>query len=155
MKKLLPIIIAIIIVGGGAFYGGMKYAQSKSSQGLTQGGLEDMRNLSAEERQARFEQMGLAGMIGTRGARSGDETGSGFVNGEIISKDESSVTIKIQDGGSRIVFYSDSAEVSKFTSGTPDDLEIGKSVTVNGKVNEDGSITAQSIQLRLEINPLQ
>ncbi len=154
MKKLLPIIIAIIIIGGGAFYGGMKYAQSNSpaggAQGFNQGDFEELRNLSAEERQERFEQTGSAGMIAMRGTRSGDGTGSDFANGEIISKDESSITIKLPDGGSKIVFYSDSTEVGKFTNGTSDDLEIGKSVMVNGEANEDGSVTAQSIQLRPE-----
>lgn len=156
MKKLLPIIIAIIIIGGGAFYGGMKYAQSKSPQGFTQGDIEDMRNLSPEERQQRFQQMGSAGIIaGMRGARTGDGTGSGFADGEIISKDETSITVELPDGGSKIVFYSDSTEINKFTSGTSDDFEIGKSVMVNGEANEDGSVTAQSIQLRPEIAPSQ
>jgi len=161
MKKLLPIIIAIIIIGGGAFYGGMKYAQSdcdspvSAPQGFSQSDFEESRNLSSEERQERFEQMGSAGMIGIRGTRSGDEAGSGFANGEIISKDESSITVELPDGGSKIVFYSDSTEIGKFTSGTSDDLEIGKSVTINGEANEDGSVTAQSIQLRPEISPVE
>ena len=155
MKKLLPIIITLVIIGAGAFYGGMKYAQSKSTQGFTQGDFQNLSNLSPEERQQRFQQIGSAGMLGMRGARTGDETVSGLANGEIISKDESSITIKLPDGGSKIVFYSGSTEVGKFTSGSPDDLEIGKSVTINGKANEDGSITAQSIQLRPEINLVQ
>jgi len=155
MKKILPIIIIIIIIGAGAFYGGMKYSQSKTLQGFAQGNFQNLSNLSPEERQQRFQQMGSAGMIGMRGARSGDGTGSGFANGEIISKDESSITVKLPDGGSNIVFYSESTEVSKFTGGTLDDLEIGKSVIVNGEVSEDGSITAQSIQLRPEIIPSQ
>jgi len=90
MKKILPIIITIIIIGAGAFYGGMKYSQSKTPQGSVQGNFQNLSNLSPEERQQRFQQMGSAGMIGMRGARSGDGTGSSFANGEIISKDESS-----------------------------------------------------------------
>lgn len=159
MKKLLPIIIAIIIIGGGVFYSGMKYAQNNSPAGgpqeFARGNFEEFRNLSSQERQERFEQMSSAGMIGMRGTRSGSGTGSSFTNGEIISKDESSITVKLPDSGSKIVFYSDSTEVGKFTSGSSDDFEIGKSVMVNGKANEDGSITAQSIQIRPEINPAQ
>jgi len=155
MKQILPIIIALVIISGGAFYGGMKYAQSKSPQGFAQGNFQDLRNLSPEERQQRFQQAGAAGMIGLSGGRSGNGTDSGFVAGEVISKDDTSITVKLQDGGSKIIFYSDSAEISKFVSGNATDLEIGKSVVINGKANEDGSVTAQSIQIRPEMNSVQ
>lgn len=139
MKKVLPIIIAFIIIGGGSFYGGMKYTQSKSSQGSAQGNFQELRKLSPEERQQSLQGMGV-------------RTGSGLATGEIVSKDGQSITIKLRDGGSKIVFYSDNTKVSKFVSGSSDDLEIGKSVTINGTANDDGSITAQSIQLRSNIN---
>lgn len=139
IKKLIPFILVAIIVGGGAFFGGMKYGGSKKSVG---GNFPGMNNLSAEERQQRFQQMG-----GT--ARNGSgQGGGGSVNGEILSKDEKSITVKIRDGGSKIVFFADTTEIGKFTSGAESDLEIGKSVSVIGKVNSDGSVTAQSIQIR-------
>ncbi|KPJ55906.1 hypothetical protein AMJ49_06150 [Parcubacteria bacterium DG_74_2] len=145
-KKILPIIIAFIIISGGAFYGGMKYTQSKSLQGFGQSDFQELRNLSPEERQQRLQQMGTAGMdLGV--GRIGNRKGSGFVAGEVISKDEESITVKLQDGGSRIIFYSDSTEVSKFIDGNAEDIEIGKSVTISGETNEDGSITAKTIQL--------
>ncbi len=139
MKKTLLIIFAIaILVGSGAFYGGMKYGESKASGG-------NFRNLSPEERQARLQQLGgAAGAGGQRGAQAN----GGFATGEILSKDDKSITIKLRDGGSKIIFFSDTTEVGKFVSGTPSDLEVGKTITINGKANQDGSITAQSIQLR-------
>lgn len=73
-----------------------------------------------------------------------------FVNGEILSKDDKSVTVKLINGGSRVILFSDSTEVGKFTSGSVGDLEVGKSIIVNGKTNQDGSLTAQSIQIRPE-----
>jgi len=146
MKKLLPIIIVLaVVVGGVAFYGGMKYAQSKSSRQFGQGNFPDFNNLSAEERQQRMQQMGAG-----NGFRNGTSTAN-FASGEIISKDDKSITVKLRDGGSKIIFYSDTTEVSKFIEGTSGDLEIGKTVTVNGTANQDGSITAQSIQLRPEM----
>jgi len=126
MKKVLPIVIALIIIGGGAFYGGMKYTQSKATQ--------------------KFQKMGTAGM-GFGAGRIRNRTNSDFASGEIISKDDRSITIKLQDGGSKIIFYSDNAEVGKFVIGTANDLKIGESVTVKGTANDDGSITAESIQL--------
>lgn len=125
MKKILPIVIILIVVGAGTFFAGMKYGQSKTPQ-----------------RQG-FQQTGAAG-VGFRNNRDS----AGFTSGEIVAKDDQSVTIKLQNGGSKIIFYSDSTEISKFTSGTSSDLEVGKTIMVNGKTNDDGSITAQTIQLR-------
>lgn len=152
MKKLIAIFFALILATGCcAFYGGMRYGESKTSQGFAKNGFEELRDLSPEERQQRLQELGSnTGVF--RSERMGARPGSGFAAGEIISKNNESITIKLQDGGSRIVFYSDSAEIGKFTTGTSDDLEIGKSVTINGTANNDGSITAQSIQLRPEIS---
>ena len=130
MKKIIPIIvILILVVGGGAFYGGMKYGQSKipSRQAL--------QNLSPEQRQQLLQ------------GRTGGGTGANFLNGEFISRDEKSLTLKMQDGGSKIVFFSDSTKISKTTEGSINDVEVGKTLSVGGKQNSDGSFTAETIQL--------
>jgi cytochrome c biogenesis protein ResB len=140
MKKIISIILVIIVGGllaGGAFYGGMIYGKNKTTQGISQ------------ERQQRFQQMG-ASASGAMGGRSGNQAGNNFATGQIISKDDKSITIKLQDGGSKIIFFSDTTGVSKFTTGSSSDLEVGKTVMITGKTNQDGSITAQSIQLRPE-----
>ncbi|MFH1990450.1 MAG: hypothetical protein ABIJ19_01165 [Patescibacteria group bacterium] len=137
MNKLITIVIAVaVVVGGGAFYGGMKYAQSKAPQGrLSQADFQNLQNLSG----------------GFREGRTGGQAGGGFTSGEIIAKDDKSVTVKLQDGGSKIVFLSDSTEITKSASGNINDLEIGKGISVNGTTNSDGSVTAQTIQLRTQI----
>ncbi|OIO07392.1 hypothetical protein CO115_00755 [Candidatus Falkowbacteria bacterium CG_4_9_14_3_um_filter_36_9] len=61
----------------------------------------------------------------------------------------------MRDGGSKIVFLSDSTSIGKTTDGTVADLEAGKQVTINGKDNSDGSVTAQSIQIRPNLPPQQ
>ncbi len=118
-----------VLVGGGAFYGGMRYAEAKSTS----------------QRQQRFDQNGANIGGGFRGQGG---TGGGFVSGDIISKDNQSITIKTRDGSSKIVFFSDTTEVSKFVAGTSTDLAVGKTVTVMGKSNSDGSVTATSVQIR-------
>ena len=133
MKKLLLIIIAIIIVGGGAFYGGMKYGQNKSS--LSDFSRQNFQDLSPEQRQQLSQK------------KLGDREGLNLLNGEVIDKDEQSLTLKISDGGSKIVFFSDSTKVSKTTDGLINDIEIGKKITVSGEQNSDGIYTAEIIQL--------
>ena len=150
MNKLIVSVIAVaVVVGGGAFFGGMKYAESKSPRG--QFSRADFQNLSPEERQQRFgaNAGGAFGgdHAGGGGFRGGERRG-GFTAGEILSKDDKSVTVKLQDGGSRIIFLSDSTQISKSTSGTLSDLAVGESIMVTGTANSDGSVTAQTIQLR-------
>jgi cytochrome c biogenesis protein ResB len=135
-KTFLSIIVIAVAVGSGAFYGGMKYAENKVQSG----------------RQQRIQQFGGAG-TGFRNGESGNRIAGGFASGEILSKDDISIAIKMRDGGSKIIFYSDSTEVDKFVNGVTSDLEIGKNVSVIGSENSDGSITAQAIQLRSFLDP--
>ena len=151
MNKLIVIVIATaVVVGGGAFFGGMKYAESKSLRGrVSQADFQNLQNLSPEERQQRLQELGANAGAGFRGgAGGGQRGGGGFTAGEIIARDDKSVAVKLQDGGSKIVFLSDSTEITKSAAGTFNDLEIGNNITVNGTANSDGSVTAQTIQLR-------
>jgi len=76
-------------------------------------------------------------------------------NGEIISIDDVSLTIKLREGGSKIVFYSaSSTPVVQSVIKSPEDLKIGENVLINGKNNTDGSIVAQSIQIQAATSSL-
>ncbi len=151
MKKILPvIIIAIILTGTGAFFGGFKYADSKNAGALfPREGAPNFAGMTSTERQQRMTQGGLAGSRMSDGNQS-----KGIIGGEIIAKDDQSITIKLHDGGSKIVFFSDSAEISKFEKGSAGDLQTGKIVMIGGKTNGDGSVTAQTIQINPEM-PVQ
>ena len=154
MNKLITTIIVVaVIVGSGAFYGGMKYTESKSPRdGFSRG---DFQNLSLKERQQRFQAIGGAN-VGS--AFSGDhEGGSGFgsrtggsqpISGEIISQSDGSLTIKLSDGSTKIIFVTDSTQITKSVNGAMDDLATGEQVFVAGTENPDGSYTAQTVQLR-------
>ncbi|MFH1129654.1 MAG: hypothetical protein V1686_02880 [Patescibacteria group bacterium] len=132
MKKVLPLIIIGVIVIGLVFFVGFKIGGKKSTT---------------------FGKNGpgtfTAGDIVNGGMRSRN-SGANFVNGEIISKDDTSITVKSRDGGSKIIFYSDVTEISKFISGVASDLGVGKTIMITGTTNSDGSITAKTIQLRPE-----
>ena len=143
MKKHLIIAgVVVAVVAVAAFYGGMQYAKSKTvSQGFQRGG-----NLSgAGDRQQRRTQG--SGMSKGENAPGGF-AGGDFIAGEIISKDDTSVTVKTRDGGSRIIYFSDTTAIGKAEKGVGSDLATGQQVTVGGKSNDDGSFAAQNIQIR-------
>ncbi|MDO8436093.1 MAG: DUF5666 domain-containing protein [bacterium] len=141
MKKIIPITIALVVVGGGAFYGGMIYGQNRSP--LSNFSRQNLQNLTPEQRQQLFQ-----GNIGGGSGGSGRGSGSGFLNGEVLDKDEKSLTLKMSDSGSKIVFFSSSTQISKTTDGAINDIEVGKQITVSGNQNSDGSYTAKMIQLK-------
>ena len=140
MKKILPIVIAIVVlVAACSFYSGMKYQSSKK---ISPGQLA---NFSGADRQ----QMGAGARLGSVG-----KSNVGFINGEILSADDQSVTVKLRDGGSKTIFYSASTSIGKMATGTPADLSVGTSVMATGKTGTDGSLTAETIQIRSGAEPI-
>lgn len=126
-QTIIGVLVVVAVVGVGAFYGGMTYANSQSpAQG---------------NRQFTAQFNGNGGMRGNRGAGN-------LTAGEILSKDASSITIKMPDGSTRIALVSTSTRVTKSTDGSLGDLSTGTNVVVIGSANADGSLTAQSIQIR-------
>jgi hypothetical protein len=137
MKKILPIIIVVaIVVGGGAFFAGYK-----TGQGGSVASRNGAPNISGD----------MQGGVPS-GSGMGIKNGGGMTSGEILSKDDNSITIKLNNGGSKIIFYSEVTEISKTIDGIVDDLEIGKTVMISGTTNQDGSITAKTVQLRSVVN---
>jgi len=132
-KNLILILIALIIIGAGGFLGGMKYGESQA-----------LKNLTPEKMREIFQQRGQTFQRGQvfQGQRQG------FLSGQVISKDERSLTIKLPDGSTKIVFISQSTQISKSTEGSIEDIEIGKEISVTGTQNTDGSLTARRIQIQ-------
>ena len=94
---------------------------------------------------------GLAGAAsGTRGGFGGTRGagGGGFVAGTITANDGTSLTVQLPNGNSENVFYSSSTQVIKPSPATVGDLTPGTTVMIGGAANPDGSVTAQSIQIR-------
>lgn len=134
-KKIVLGVVVCLAIAGLSFWGGMKYENTKSSS-------DKMANRSPGE--FNFNQNGASRMgQNTRGGMGG-----GLVSGEVISMDDKSMTIKLRDGGSKIVFFSPSSKVEKTVDGVIADVAIGKSVMITGTANPDGSVSATSIQMR-------
>ena len=107
------------------FLGGMKYQSSKIPTGFNRQG----------------------GQFGGTGANRGMTGGNRPIYGDIISADANSITVKLQDGSSKIAILSSTTQINKAAQGTVADLQPGQTVAVIGQTNTDGSITAQNIQL--------
>lgn len=135
-KNLIITVIVIVVVGIGAFFGGIKYQQSKGNSFSNfpgQGGQFKQRVV--------FDQ-------NQRGQRMGQNFTP--VRGNISSVDNNTITVKLQDGSSKIVVLSDSTTYMKESSAAKSDLKTGDTVAVVGNTNSDGTVTAQNVQ----INPI-
>lgn len=139
-----------ILVAGGAFYGGIQYGVNKT-KAIQMAGRGNFVGGGNNQQHPGFQGT-PNGQNGQGGGQMRQQRmgGGGFVGGEITSKDDKSLTIKSQDGSSKIVFFSDSTKIGKTTDGSLSDLATGQQVMVNGQSNADGSIAAQNIQIRPE-----
>ncbi len=140
-NKLVSIIaISIIVVAGAFFYGGMKYAQAKGKNTMRSGNFRSQNGMG----------------VRPDGAMMRSGANGGFTSGEVIAKDATSMTVKLQDGGSKIILFTATTPVMKSIAGTSEDIAIGKNVMITGKVNADGSVSAEQIQLRdTPVQPLK
>lgn len=129
-KIVLGAVAVAVVIAGAAFWVGISYGKSAAP--------------------ARGQFGGAGGTFarpgGMMGGRSG--TGGGFTAGQILSKDASSITVKMQNGNTAIVLIGSSTEVVKSVTGSAADLSVGENVVVTGTQNSDGSVTAQSVQIR-------
>lgn len=148
-SNILSIFIVVLLaVGGGMFLAGMKYQDSRGTSvaAATQapGGARNGNMQGPPGMQGGSGNMqGPPNMQGGSGNMPG-----GFASGEVVSKDNKSITIKLQDGSSKTIYFSDSTTVSITDAGSVSDLKAGQTVTVIGSNSSNGNVTAQSIQIR-------
>lgn len=123
---IISVAISAIVFGGVGYYVGKGSASSSS-----------MRMPGA--------QMGNGAMRGgfARGGANG-----GVISGDIVSADDSSLTVKTRDGGSRVVLLTSGTKVAKQVDGVKSDVKQGVSVMIIGTQNSDGSVTAETVQIR-------
>jgi preprotein translocase subunit YajC len=120
-NTIFYLFIAVISLGIG-FYGGVLYQKN--------------------QQQARFSQF-----ANLRQGQNRLPSGMRPISGEIIKKDEDSLTVKLRDGSTKIVFLTEKTTISKSTTGSKEDLQEKINVFILGQQNSDGSITAENIQI--------
>lgn len=133
MQKQFPILYTIILcgsIGVAAFVGGTLYQKNQTPR----------------------QMMGAFGnrQPGTAGT-SLRQNGMGMrpVAGEIISVDETGVTLKLADGSTKIVLIADSINITKANPASRSALIVGEKLNVFGTQNTDGTIKAQSVSVGL------
>ena len=127
-NTIIVVLLVVIIVGAGGFFAGVKYQQGKQP--------------SRTDFQSRLgmRQQNLPAGVQQR-------MGAGTVRGEIISRDKTSITVKLPDDSSKIILISENTEINKVDEASVDDLGTGEQIAVFGQENPDGSVTANSIQI--------
>ncbi|MCR4326610.1 MAG: hypothetical protein NUV52_03070 [Candidatus Roizmanbacteria bacterium] len=132
MKPMLLLVGAVIILSLG-FLGGTVYQKNQQPSG------------SLGRRSSNFQSNGVA--------PSNEESvppiqqGAGPVSGSVISKDQTTVTIQLSDGSTKIIVYSDDTQINKLSAGTLADVQTGEKITVMGSTNTDGTVTARTISI--------
>ena len=142
-QMMMGLLIAVV-VGGSAFFAGMQYQKSQTSplpQGFGAGQMMGNRTGTG---------MGGAGM-GTGTTRTGAQgsrmMGNGAIVGEILSLDDGSLTVKSQDGSSKIILLNEKTTYNTASSAEKSDVQVGSTISAFGTTNADGSVTAVGIQL--------
>ena len=140
-NNLYALVVGLILIVA-SFWGGYKYAGGSDCSIL--------KPLSAEEK----SQLGKTiTAMKSNGTAVSDVPQ--IIGGKIIETDNSSITISLPQGGSSIVFLASTTAVVKSSVGTFKDLSAGKSVTVVGTKNPEGSFSARAIQLNPDTDKIQ
>jgi type II secretory pathway pseudopilin PulG len=132
MKSIKPlyVIILVIVFAAAAFYGGMQYQKNQTRASFASGANGQ-----------------FARRFGQGGGGQGGPGANGMmpVRGQVVNSNSNSVTVKLNDGSSKIVNLTGQTTISKTTTGSASDLKSGQDVTAIGTTNSDGSITAQTV----------
>ena len=147
MNKTLKIILGVIVVlaiAGASFYGGTVYGESQAADSVTAApagfpaGAIPFDGQPGDFQGRRAQGQGEAG---------GFAAPAGMTFGEIESIDGNTLTLTTQAGGAMTVLVTDTTLIEKNASVAVSDLVAGDTVIVSGSDNDDGSITARSVQV--------
>jgi len=135
MSSKIYIFLAITLMVGVivGFFGGKRYQMSKSP------------NFNRGNQQREMIQGRGMGNTGARmPVRPGDNQS---ITGEITAIDNSSITLKAKDGGSKILILSNQTKITKFQPVDKDALTTGDQLTAFGNIKSDGTVDTISISL--------
>lgn len=132
MNKTASISIVLIIAALGlGFFGGMEYQMHKTrtfsfgSANFTGGGrFRQVFNGSGQDKQNFIP-----------------------LRGQVVSTDNNTLTLKLTDGSTKLVILSGSTVFQKMSTASAADLKKGTTITVVGKQDTGGTLTAQNVSI--------
>ncbi|MCF7860118.1 hypothetical protein K9M09_00655 [Patescibacteria group bacterium] len=140
-KQLAFFLVIVIIVAAISFYSGRMSAAKI--------GTNTFNNYAGQADRMGAAVNGQGAVMGRAGAGTGTARAN-MLSGEIMSKDENSLTVKLPDGGSKIVFFSPTTVINQLSTSTLEALNIGQNIVANGNLNSDGSLSALTIESRAD-----
>ena len=133
-------VLVVVLVAAGSFYGGMVYGKNQVETTLPVAG-------------EGVEFSGPRGQFGQRGIQMGGEEGQllreqgGMLFGEIQSIGDGELMVTDPNGEQITVYVADTTLIQKQADVTLADLEEGETVIISGNRDDDGNITARSLQV--------
>jgi hypothetical protein len=134
-------VLVVVVVAAGSFYGGMVYGKNQAETTMPVAGEGG-------------EFAGARGQFGQRpGGLGGAEEGqllrdqSGMLFGEIQSIGDGELMVTDANGEQMTVYIADTTLIRKQADVTLADLEEGETVIISGNRDDDGNITARSLQV--------
>lgn len=133
---VLGVLALVIVAAGGGFFYGKSVGASQASLARQQ--------FARGRLNGQGSQTPAANRTPQPGSQNGARQGNGTM-GTVESIEGDTVVISTQQGSVRVK-TTDTTLIQKFTSVGVKDLATGEQVMVAGSKNDDGSITARSIQ---------
>ena len=147
MEKILLIVGAVVLVAaavGGAFYGGIQYQKDQVS--LVQSNFIQARGEGEGQFQGGGGMMPGGALPGDGSLPSGRIGMGGGLMGTIKSVDGDTLTLSTAEDVTTVTL-TDETTIQMTVLGSLSDLTEGLRVMISGETDEDGSLTALTIQI--------
>jgi hypothetical protein len=151
MNKALKVILGVVVVvviAAGSFYGGMVFGKSQASASAATVPMNFPEGFQPPDGAALpGDGAGRLGARGQGGAAGGFAVQPGMIFGEIQSIDGDILLVVDANGAQKRVQVTNTTLIEKNASVEVTDLVTGETVIVSGSENDDGSVTARSVQV--------
>ncbi len=151
MNKPLKIIlgvVVIVLIAAGSFYGGMVFGKQQATATAAAVPMNFPEGFQRPDGAALpGDGTGRLGARGQDGAAGGFAAQPGMIFGEIQSIDGDILLVVDANGAEKRVQVTNTTLIEKNASVDVTDLAAGETVIVSGSENDDGSITARSVQV--------
>jgi hypothetical protein len=155
--KAILLVLAVVVITGGAFWGGSAYQKAQGGTGLPASGdgqglrggpmanlteeqQAEIENMTAEERQQWFQENMPAG--GPQGSGQAGPMRGGTLEGEVLEIADDTLTVRL-DSGSQ-TFYTDADTVIAYVKGAGD-LTTGSTVMIMATPSGADGVTTASL----------